>query len=123
MFLFSEMLVKNREKLKESESFVLTLQKEKTNGDSERSRVNVKKILSLDELINEPYSKVTIELKDNFEVDDIRNILSKKGNTKVNLIINKNNSKACYSLQNNRKFDLHHYNLLKSKEYVLKITV
>ena len=85
--------------------------------------INVKKILSLDELINEPYSKVTIELKDNFEVNDIRNILSKKGNTKVNLIINKNNQKACYSLQNNRKFDLDHYNLLKSKEYVLKIIV
>ena len=85
--------------------------------------MNVKKILSLDELINEPYSKVTIELKDNFEVNDIRNILSKKGNTKINLIINKNNQKACYSLQNNRKFDLDHYNLLKSKEYVLKITV
>ena len=62
-------------------------------------------------------------LKDNFEVNDIRNILSKKGNTKVNLIINKNNQKACYSLQNNRKFGLDHYNLLKSKEYVLKITV
>ena len=83
----------------------------------------LRKILSLDELINEPYSKVTIELKDNFEANDIRNILSKKGNTKVNLIINKNNQKACYSLQNNRKFDLDHYNLLKSKEYVLKITV
>ena len=123
LFLFSEMLVKNREKLKESESFVLTLQKEKTSGDIGRMRLNVKKILSLDELINEPYSKVTIELKDNFEVNDIRNILSKKGNTKVNLIINKNNQKACYSLQNNRKFDLDHYNLLKSKEYVLKIIV
>ena len=123
LFLFSEMLVKNREKLKESESFVLTLQKEKTSGDVGRMRLNVKKILSLDELINEPYSKVTIELKDNFEVNDIRNILSKKGNTKVNLIINKNNQKACYSLQNNRKFDLDHYNLLKSKEYVLKIIV
>ena len=123
LFLFSEMLVKNREKLKESESFVLTLQKEKTGGDIGRRRLNVKKILSLDELINEPYSKVTIELKDNFEANDIRNILSKKGNTKVNLIINKNNQKACYSLQNNRKFDLDHYNLLKSKEYVLKIIV
>ena len=55
--------------------------------------------------------------------NDIRNILSKKGNTKVDLIINKNNQKAYYSLQNNRKFDLEHYNLLKSKEYVLKIIV
>ena len=117
------MLIKNREKLKESESFVLTLQKEKTGGDIERNRVNVKKILSLDELINQPYSKVTIELKDNFKVKDIRNILSLEGNTAINLVINKNNQKAYYSLQNNRKFNLDHYNLLKSKEYVLKIIV
>ena len=117
------MLINNREKLKESESFVLTLQKEKTSEGTERRRVNVKKILSLDELIKEPYSKVTIELKDNFEVNDIRNILSTKGNTAVNLIINKKNQKIYYSLENNRKFDLNHYNLLKSKEYVLKIIV
>ena len=123
LFLFSEMLIKNREKLKESESFVLTLQKEKTGGDIERNRINVKKILSLDELINQPYSKVTIELKDNFKVKDIRNILSLEGNTAINLVINKNNQKAYYSLQNNRKFNLDHYNLLKSKEYVLKIIV
>ncbi len=123
LFLFSEMLINNREKLKESESFVLTLQKEKTSEGTERRRVNVKKILSLDELIKEPYSKVIIELKDNFEVNDIRNILSTKGNTAVNLIINNKNQKVYYSLQNNRKFDLNHYNLLKSKEYVLKIIV
>ena len=29
LFLFSELLIQNRQKLKESESFVLTLQKEK----------------------------------------------------------------------------------------------
>ena len=123
LFLFSEMLVNNREKLKESESFVLTLQKDKTSEGIERKRVNVKKILSLDDLIKEPYSKVTIELKDNFEANDIRNILSSKGNTAVNLIINKKNQKVCYSLQNNRKFNLNDYKLLKSKEYVLKIIV
>ena len=123
LFLFSEMLINNREKLKESESFVLTLQKEKSSEGTERRRVNVKKILPLDELIKEPYSKVTIELKDNFEANDIRNILSTKGNTAVNLIINKKNQKVYYSLQNYRKFDLNHYNLLKSKEYVLKIIV
>ena len=102
---------------------MLTLQKEKNSESSDRKRVNVKKILSLDSLIKEPYSKVTIELKDNFVANDIKNILSAKGNTAINLIINKNNQKAYYSLQNNRKFDLDHYNLLKSKEYVLKIIV
>ncbi len=123
LFLFSEILINNRDKLKESESFVLTLQKDKVNADTEKRRVNVKKILLLDELVNEPYSKVTIELKENFKADDIKDILSIKGNTSVNLIINKKNQKAYYSLQNKRKFDLNHFKRLKTKEYVIKITV
>ena len=123
LFLFSEMLVNNREKLKESESFVLTLQKDRVNSDTEKRRINVKKILSIGDLINEPYSKVTIELKENFQADDIKEILSTRGNTVINLIINKKNQKAHYSLQNNRKFDLNHFKKLKAKEYVLKITV
>ena len=123
LFLFSEMLINNREKLKESESFVLTLQKEKTNVHAERRRINVKKLLLLESLINQPYSKVTIELKENFHADDIKDILSTKGTTVINLIVNKKNQKACYSLKNRRKFDLNHFKQLKSKEYVIKITV
>ncbi len=123
LFLFSEILINNREKLKESESFVLTLQKEKTNVHAERRRINVKKLLLLESLINQPYSKVTIELKENFHADDIKDILSTKGTTVINLIVNKKNQKACYSLKNTRKFDLNHFKQLKSKEYVIKITV
>ena len=63
LFLFSEILIANRDKLKESESFVLTLQKDKISGDANKKRISVKKILSLEEVINKPYSKVTIELK------------------------------------------------------------
>ncbi len=123
LFLFSEILINNRDKLKESESFVITLQKEKVNDDRGKRRVNVKKILLLDELIQEPYSNVTIELKENFQANDIKEILSLKGNTSVKLVINKNNQKAYYSLQNKRKFDLNHFKRLKAKEYVLKIIV
>ena len=75
LFLFSEILVSNRDKLKESESFVLTLQKDKIAGEVEKKRINIKKILSLDEVINKPYSKVTIELKGNFKLDEIKELL------------------------------------------------
>ena len=33
LFLFAEILIANREKLKESESFVMTLQKDKVSGE------------------------------------------------------------------------------------------
>ena len=74
-------------------------------------------------MINKPYSKVTIELKENFNLNEIKDILSKNGETKVKLIIKNKNRIAHYSLQNARKFDLNHLKALKAKDYVEKITV
>ncbi len=122
LFLFAEILTTNREKLKESESFILTLQKDMTLGDKEIKRVNVKKILSLNELVKKPYQSVTIELEKNYDLNEIQNVLSNNGDTKIKLLINKDNYKALFSLKNNRKFDLKDLKLLKSKKYVQKIT-
>ena len=123
LFLFAEQLVSNRSKLKESESFVLTLQKDNISTDPTKKRINVKKILSLDEVINKPFSKVTIELKNNFDLDEIKRLLSNKGETEINLVIKDKNKQALISLQENRKFDLDHLKALKAKKYVEKITV
>ncbi|MDA9703751.1 DNA polymerase III subunit alpha, partial [Candidatus Pelagibacter bacterium] len=122
LFLFAEILISNRDKLKESESFVLTVQKDKVDDNSPK-RINVKKILSLDEVLNKPYSNVTIELTENYKINELKEILSKYGETKISLIVKINNKKAHYSFQKNRKFDLNHLKVLKAKEYVTKITV
>ena len=122
LFLFSEVLINNRDKLKEAESFVLTLQKDKAAENSPR-RVNVKKILSLDEVLNKPYSKVTIELSENYKLNELKEILSKHGETEISLVVKIKNKKAHYSFQKNRKFDFNHLKVLKAKEYVTKITV
>tara|TARA_B100000575_G_scaffold92690_1_gene73791 strand:- start:131 stop:1753 length:1623 start_codon:yes stop_codon:yes gene_type:complete len=123
LFLFAEILVANREKLKESESFVLTLQKDKIISETQKKRVNIKKILSLEEVIKKPYSIVTIQLKENYNLEEIRNLLSIKGETKINIIVKNQNKQALYTLQENRKFDINHLKALKAKKYVEKITV
>ena len=53
-----------------------------------KKRINVRKILSLEEMINKPFNKVTIELKSNYNILEIKDILSNKGETVINLIIN-----------------------------------
>ena len=123
LFLFAEILVLNRDKLKESESFILTLQKDRISGESIKKRINVRKILSLDDVVNKPYSKVTIELKNEYNLQEISDLLSDNGETEINLVIKDQNKQARFSLQNNRKFDLKHLKALKAKEYVEKITV
>ena len=122
LFLFAEILVAYREKLKESESFVLTLQKDKIVDGTTKKRVNVKKIQSLEDYLAKPYTTVTIELKDNYNLNEIKELLSNKGDTEINLIIKAKNKKAFYSLQENRKFDFNQLKALKVKKYVEKIT-
>ncbi len=122
LFLFAEMLIKNRDQLKESESFIMTLQKDKSTDDVTKKRVNIRKILSLESVINKPYSKVTIELKENPKLDEIKKILSFYGDTEVKIIINEKNKKIYYSLQKNRKFDFKDLKALKANKNVTKIS-
>ena len=74
-------------------------------------------------MVNKPYSKVTIELKENYDINELKKLLNNKGQTIINLIIHKKNEKIYYNLQNARKFDFNHLKAIKSKEYVKKITV
>ena len=123
LFLFSEILVNNRDQIKESESFVFTLQKDRVIGANTSRRINVRKILSLDDIINKPYSKVTIELNEHCNLEEIKKLLKDKGETYISLIINNKNKKIYYNLKNSRKFDFNHLKMMKTKEYVKKITV
>ena len=107
--------------MKESESFVLTLLKD-SNGENSQKRVNVKKIVSLDEIINKSYDNISIELNNNYDLNELKNYLKDKGNTKIKIIIPHNNKKIILSLENDRKFDFKLFNTIKSKEYVRKIS-
>jgi len=62
-------------------------------------------------------------LKENYDLDEIKDLLSIKGETVINLVINDKKKQAHYLLQENRKFDFNHLKALKSKKYVEKITV
>ena len=62
-------------------------------------------------------------LKNDYDLNEIKQLLSNKGETKINLIIKNQNKQAFFSLQENRKFDVKDLKALKAKKYVEKITV
>ena len=119
LFIFSEILIKNREILKEGESFIITLFKD---INSDQKRINVKKIISLDNLINNSYKKVSIEIDENQDFQELKKLLEKKGETEVQLVIRQKDTKFTIKLENPRKFDLKLFNEVKNREYVKKIT-
>ena len=44
-------------------------------------------------MLNKPYSNVTIELTENYKINELKEILSKHGETKISLIVKINNKK------------------------------
>jgi len=121
IFLFSENLIKNRDKLKESESFVFTLQKDISNTNN-RLRVNVKSILSIDELMKRSFEKVTIELENSNNLEDFKSLLAERGKTLIKFIIPVNDKKIVYELENTRKFNMFMLDNLKNTKNVKKIS-
>ena len=122
IFLFSELLVKNREILKESNSFILTLQKDRLISENAQRRINIKKILGLDEMINKPYEKVSIELNNDYNLQELKDTLREEGQTEIQLIIKDKNKSLSFKLEKLRKFDLSIFNDVKNKQYVKKIS-
>jgi DNA polymerase-3 subunit alpha len=122
LFLFSELLINNRDKLVESSSFILTLQKDRITGDNNQRRVNIRKILSLNDMVNKPYEKVLIELNKDYNLEEIKDALKEEGETEINFIINENNKRLKFKLEKTRKFDLNLFNDIKNKQYVKKIS-
>ena len=122
IFLFSDLLVANREKLKESNSFVLTLHKEKNTTENNLRRVNTRKIVDLSDLVNKTYETVSIELKDKKKLKELNELLKKSGETKINVILRDNSKNYSFELKKTRKFDFNLFSLIKNKEYVKKIS-
>jgi len=122
IFLFSDLLTANREKLKESNSFVLTLQKEKTNIENAQRRINIRKLVDLSDLVNKTYESVSIELSDKNMLKELNELLYKTGETKINVVLKDNSKNYKFELEQARKFDFNLFSLIKNKEYVKKIS-
>ena len=73
-------------------------------------------------MINKSYDKISIELKENYNLKELKEFLKDKGDTKVNIIVPHNNKKVIISLENDRKFNFKLFNMIKCKEYVRKIS-
>ncbi len=122
LFLFSELLISNRDKLKAANSFLITLQKDSSKDNSSARRINIKNIVPLNDFINTPYKNVTIEVNGKTNMDELQNLLNIEGETKIQIKVNRNSKIYIFSLKNRRKFNLKTLSSLKNKEYIKKIS-
>ena len=116
LFIFSEVLEKNRDILKEGSSIILTLVKSISNEENRFKRINVQKIASLSELINKPIEEVLFNLKSLKELSEISKIIPDDGNTIVKIKLRDQNNELDFTLQNKRNVDRKMLNIIRNKE-------
>ena len=116
LFIFSDVLEKNRENLKEGSSIILTLIKSNSTEENRFKRVNVQKIASLTDLLNKPIDEVLFNLKSVKELDEISKIISNEGSTTVKIKLNDQKNVLNFTLKNKRNIDRKKLNIIRNKE-------
>ena len=106
----------NREILKEGKSLILTLIKSTSDEQNRFKRINVQKIVSLNELINKPIQEVTFDIKSIKDLEQISNFLEQNGDTLVNIKLMDDNNDIKFQLKNRRNLDRKTLNLIRNKE-------
>ena len=123
LFLFSEILESNRKNLIEGKSFLLTLIKDIQNKDNRFRRINVRKILNLEEAIKNSYDNVKIEINDVENLNKLYEAIKEKGDSKIRISINKDDKNYLFELKDKRKFDHRTLKYLNKEQYVKKISL
>ena len=121
LFIFSEMLELNREFLHVGKSFILTIIRDKENQENRFRRLNVRKIVNLEAITKQSYNNVKIELNNEENLKNLYEIIKEKGDSKIKIVINKNDKNYLFELKDKRKFDYETFKSLNKASYIKKI--
>jgi len=121
LFLFSENLEMNRAILVEGKSFLLTLLKDKENQENRFRRINVRKIVSLDKMVNLNYNNVHIEINQSDSLKQLYEKIKEKGDSKIKISILEDHKKYMFELKEKRKFNYDTLKYLNKEPYIKKI--
>ena len=120
LFVFSEVFELNRENIKDGKSVIITLFKTFSESDK-KTRINVKKILPLDDILNKPINNLKIKISNDKDLDILSKILASQGNAEITFEILKNKKKYTFKLKNKRFVDKNILNSIKNQGILASI--
>tara|TARA_B110000438_G_scaffold297176_1_gene343145 strand:- start:623 stop:4042 length:3420 start_codon:yes stop_codon:yes gene_type:complete len=123
LFLFSEVLEKNRESLIPGKSFLITVIKNQDDKDNRFKRINVRKIVNLDDAVNLTYNNVHIEINDSHNLEKLYKAIQEVGDSKIKISLNEGKKNYLFELRDKRKFDYKKLKDLNKELYIKKINV
>ena len=105
LFVFSDVFETNREILIEGKSLMITLMKNFTDENKTQKKINIKKIISLKEVINKPMEEIKIKVNNIDELNKFKFLSKNDGNTKILVQIEENEKIYSFQLNDKRKID------------------
>ena len=105
LFVFSDVFETNREILIEGNSLMITLMKNFTDENKTQKKINIKKIISLKEVINKPMEEIKIKVNNIDELIKFKFLSKNDGNTKILVQIEENEKIYSFQLNDKRKID------------------
>ena len=112
VFIFSDIFELNRDNLVEGNSVMLTLIKNYTDDNKIQKRINVKKVLSLKDVVNKPIKNIVFKFKDFKDLIKLKKLNLKDGETEVKIYIESDDKSVKFQLKEKRKIDYNLLNLL-----------
>ena len=93
----------------------MTIQKISKQNEPQSIRLNVKKIILLDDLINKPINSISFKVKNVDEVDILSKMLKKGGDVEVNINVVSIDKAYKVKLKDRRFIDRKTVNLIKNQ--------
>ncbi len=118
LFVFSDVFESNREILVEGNSVMITLVKSFVDENKVQKKINIKKIISMKQIINKPIDEVNIRLKNLDNIDKISEFSLEDGKTKIKIDVDIDKKTLSFRLKENRKIDHKMLNLLRKDENI-----
>ncbi len=118
LFVFSDIFEANREILIEGNSVMITLVKNYVDESKVQKKINIRKIISMKEVIDKPIQEILIKVKNLADLQKINKLSLEDGKTNVRFEIKNDNKTLLFQLSQKRKVDHKMLNLMRNEENI-----
>ena len=105
LFIFSDIFDANRNQLIEGNSLIITLIKNFSEENKNQKKINVKKIISVKDVVNKPIKEIKIKINNINEIDKLKNLSTENGKTKVIIQVSQEGKIYDFELNKLRNID------------------
>ena len=123
LFVFSEILDRNRDILNEGKSLLITVVKDISNQANRFKRISVRKLVSLGEISKQSIPKITFEIEEVDNLKKLKDLISERGDTNVKIVVQYNSKNLIFELSEKRRINPKILKSLKNEPYLKRINI